>query len=58
MVYQSLGNFEKSKINLKKVQELDPVNTKADKLLSRITKYSIDNLHISEMEKNLKIKIE
>jgi len=54
LVYQSLGNFEKSKMNLNKVLELDPVNTKADKLLSRITKYSPDNLHISEMEKKLK----
>ena len=54
LVYQSIGDFEKSKINLKKVQELDPINTKADKLFSRITKYSLDNTHIQEMEKKLK----
>ena len=41
-------------MNLNKVLELDPVNTKADKLLKSDNKYSPDNLHISEMEKKLK----
>ena len=53
LVYQSMGDFEKSKMNLKKVLELNPKNTKADKLLSRITKYSINTSHINEMEKKI-----
>ena len=39
LVYQSIGQFKKALENFEKVLQLDPNNTNADKIISRLTKY-------------------
>tara|TARA_B100001057_G_scaffold231341_1_gene231596 strand:- start:6005 stop:7561 length:1557 start_codon:yes stop_codon:yes gene_type:complete len=53
IVYQSLGEFEKSKKHMEQVLLIDPKNTNADKILSRYTKYTVNNPHIQKMEKKI-----
>ena len=38
---------------MNKVLELNPTNTNADKLISRMTKYKKDNSHLKNMENKL-----
>tara|TARA_B100001063_G_scaffold228575_1_gene240037 strand:- start:691 stop:2247 length:1557 start_codon:yes stop_codon:yes gene_type:complete len=53
LVYQSLGENDKSINQFTKVLEINPINTNADKLISRMTKYTKDNAHLKNMEKKL-----
>ena len=53
LVYQSVGEFKKALENFEKVLTLDPTNTNADKIISRITKYSKNHPHIKMMEEKL-----
>ena len=51
--HQSLGNFEKAKLYLREVLRINPKITVADKLLSRVTKYTKNNDHLIEMEEKV-----
>ena len=53
MVYSSIGEKKKSINHLKQVLTLDPTNTNADKLISRMTNYEENQEHIEEMERKL-----
>ena len=53
LVYQSIGQFEKALENFEKVLQLEPNNTNADKIISRLTKYSKNHPHIKKMEEKL-----
>jgi|TARA_B110001452_G_scaffold267493_1_gene277644 tetratricopeptide (TPR) repeat protein len=53
LVYQSLGQFDKSRFHLQELLKLDPRATRADKILSRFTKYEVGNSHINTMEQKL-----
>ena len=52
LVYQDIGQFEKALENFEKVLQLDPNNTNADKIISRLTKYSKSHPHIKKWKKN------
>jgi tetratricopeptide (TPR) repeat protein len=54
LVYQAMGDFVNSEIYLKKSIELKPDFTKADKILSRFTKYTINHPHIEDMRQRLR----
>jgi len=53
LVYQGIGNFDKAKFHLQQLLKIDPNATRADKILSRFTKYEIGNSHIEEMREKL-----
>ena len=53
LVYQSIGQQENAIEQLNKVLQINPTNTNADKLISRLTKYKINNPHLKEMENKL-----
>ena len=53
LVYQSIGEFQAALENFEKVLKLDPNNTNADKIISRLTKYSKEHPHIKKMEEKL-----
>ncbi len=53
LVYQSIGQKENAIEQLNKVLQINPTNTNADKLISRLTKYKINNPHLKEMENKL-----
>ena len=53
LVYQSIGQQENAIKQLNKVLQINPTNTNADKLISRLTKYKINNPHLKEMENKL-----
>ncbi len=58
LVYQSIGDNEKAIKRMNKVLELNPTNTNADKLISRMTKYKINDPHLKKMlEKVLQIEL-
>tara|TARA_B100001057_G_C22804424_1_gene932764 strand:+ start:154 stop:1704 length:1551 start_codon:yes stop_codon:yes gene_type:complete len=54
LVYQSIGEFENSKKEFEEVLKINPVNTNADKMISRFTKYTLDNNHLKKMEEKLR----
>ena len=54
LVYQSIGEREKAIQNFEMVLKLDPGFTNADKMISRLTKYSKDHPHIKQMEYKIK----
>ena len=49
LIYQSIGNFDECKKYAKKVLEIEPKFTRADKLLSTYTKYRKDDKHLLKM---------
>ncbi len=51
LVYQSIGDFKKAIENFEIVLKLSPGHTNADKMISRLTKYSKKHPHIKQMEK-------
>ncbi len=53
LVYQSIGKFKDAEFHLKKVTKIEPKFTNGDKILSRFTKYKIDDSHIKDMENRL-----
>ena len=53
LVYQSIGDSKKAIENFKIVLNLSPNHTNADKMISRITKYSKNHPHIKEMEEKI-----
>lgn len=54
LVYQSIGESEKAIQNFEMVLKLDPGFTNADKMISRLTKYSKNHPHIKQMEYKIK----
>ncbi len=53
LVYQSIGEFKTALENFEKVLKLDPNNTNADKIISRLTKYTKEHPHIKKMLEKL-----
>ena len=52
--YQQIGNFEDSIKTYKKLLDINPNNTKADKAISVIHKYKdTDDIHLKSMEKKI-----
>ncbi len=51
--YESLGDFEKAKKYLEKIQTYQPYFTEADRVYSRVIKYSENHKHYSQMKKKL-----
>ena len=54
LTYQSYGNFIQAEDHFKKMLELNPAATIADRLISRFTKYDKDNTHLKEMTERVK----
>ena len=54
IVYQSIGETEKALQNFEMVLKLAPYFTNADKMISRLTKYSKNHHHIKQMEDKIK----
>jgi len=54
--YESLGDFENAEKNLKKIQTYQPMFTEADRVYSKIIKYSNDHEHYHQMKKKLENK--
>ncbi len=53
LVYQSIGDFKKAIENFEIVLKLSPSHTNADKMISRLTKYSKNHPHIKQMEEKI-----
>ncbi len=53
LVYQSIGNFKKAIENFEIVLRLSPGHTNADKMISRLIKYSKNHPHIKQMEEKI-----
>ncbi len=53
LVYQSIGDFKKAIENFEIVLKLSPNHTNADKMISRLTKYSKNHPHIKQMEEKI-----
>ena len=51
--YQSLGLFDNAKFHFNEIIRIDPNNTLADRLISRITKYTNNDPHLNKMIKKL-----
>ena len=51
--YQSMGNFGEAKFHFNEIQRINPNNTFADRLISKITKYTNNNHHLKKMIKKL-----
>ena len=51
--YQALGEFEKSSVCLKKILELNPKFTDADRILSLMTKYTNNHPHYHNIKNKL-----
>ena len=54
--YQSLGSFEEARFHFKEIQRINPNNTFADRLISKITKYTNGHHHLEKMIKKLESK--
>ncbi len=54
LVYQSIGETEKAIQNFEMALKLAPNLTNADKMISRLTKYTKNHPHIIEMENKIK----
>ena len=54
--YQSLGNFVEAKFHFNEIQRINPNNAFADRLISKITKYTNNHPHLKEMIKKLESK--
>ena len=55
-LYNSLGNFEESIKLYYKMLSVKPEFTEADRLISQMTKYNLDNEHFKQMRGKLKNK--
>lgn len=54
LIYQSLGEFDSSVFHLRKINELFPNFTRADKMLSALTNYKNEKQHLISMQNKLK----
>jgi len=54
LTYQSYGKFDKAEFHFKEMLKINPEATNADRLISRFTKYSENNLHLKDMEERSK----
>jgi tetratricopeptide (TPR) repeat protein len=54
LTYQSYGMFDKAEFHFKEMLKINPDATNADRLISRFTKYTENNLHLKDMEERSK----
>jgi len=56
LTYQSYGKFDKAEFHFKEMLRINPHATIADRLISRFTKYKIDNSHLKQMEQRYQLE--
>ena len=54
LAYQDIGDFDNAKFYFKNILKLNPKFTKADRMLSRISKYTTSDEHLIEMNNKIK----
>ncbi len=54
LAYQDIGDFDNAKLYFRNILKLNPKFTKADRMLSRISKYTAGDEHLIEMNNKIK----